>query len=113
MSKFRELGEEFRTVFAGRGKLADSVIPPVVFVIVNAVLGFDYAVWSALALAALPPLPLPPDDLAARRESRFGLLATMLAATIFGCYESMPMATICGTTPMAAHYPTEPCRYWR
>ena len=27
---------------------------------------------SALALAALPPLPLPPDDLAARRESRFG-----------------------------------------
>lgn len=53
MSKFRELGEEFRTVFAGRGKLADSVIPPVVFVIVNAVLGFDYAVWSALALAVL------------------------------------------------------------
>ena len=53
MSKFRELSEEFRTVFAGRGKLADSVIPPVVFVIVNAVLGFDYAVWSSLALAVL------------------------------------------------------------
>lgn len=53
MSKFRELGEEFRTVFAGRGKLADSVVPPVVFVIVNAVLGFDYAVWSSLALAVL------------------------------------------------------------
>ena len=53
MSKFRELAEEFHTVFAGRGKLADSVIPPVVFVIVNAVLGFDYAVWSALALAVL------------------------------------------------------------
>jgi hypothetical protein len=53
MSRFRELGEEFRTVFAGRGKLADSVVPPVVFVIVNAVLGFDYAVWSALALATL------------------------------------------------------------
>ena len=53
MSRFRELAEEFRTVFAGRGKLADSVIPPVVFVIVNAVLGFDYALWSALALAVL------------------------------------------------------------
>jgi len=53
MSKFRELGEEFRTVFAGRGKLADSVLPPVVFVIANTVLGFDYAVWSALALAVL------------------------------------------------------------
>lgn len=53
MSRFRELGEEFRTVFAGRGKLADSVIPPLVFVIVNAVLGFETAVWSALALAVL------------------------------------------------------------
>jgi hypothetical protein len=53
MDRFRELGEEFRTVFAGRGKLADSVIPPLVFVIVNAVLGFEYAAWSALALAVL------------------------------------------------------------
>ncbi len=53
MSRFRELGEEFRTVFAGRGKLADSVIPPLVFVIVNAVLGFETAVWIALALAVL------------------------------------------------------------
>lgn len=53
MSKFRELGEEFRTVFAGRGKLADSMIPPLAFVIVNAALGFDHAVWSALALAVL------------------------------------------------------------
>jgi hypothetical protein len=51
MSTFRELGQEFRTVFAGRGKLADSVIPPLVFVIINALLGVDYAVWSALALA--------------------------------------------------------------
>jgi len=53
MSKLRELGEEFRTVFAGRGKLADSVLPPVVFVIVSALMGFDYAVWSALILAVL------------------------------------------------------------
>ncbi len=53
MGRFRELGEEFRTVFAGRGKLADSVLPPLVFVIVNALLGFDYAAWSALALAVL------------------------------------------------------------
>lgn len=38
-------------VFAGRGTLADSVIPPVVFLIVNALLGFDYAMWSSLALS--------------------------------------------------------------
>lgn len=53
MNKFRELTEEFRTVFAGRGKLVDSVVPPVVFVIVNGLLGFDDAVWSALGLAVL------------------------------------------------------------
>ena len=53
MNKFRELAEEFRTVFSGRGKLADSVVPPIVFVIVNAVMGFDAAMWSALILAVL------------------------------------------------------------
>ncbi len=34
---------------------------------------------SALALAMLPPLPLPPDDLAARPESRFGRVTTWRA----------------------------------
>jgi hypothetical protein len=49
--RFRELFEEFRTVFAGRGTLADAVIPPVVFLIINALLGFDYAMWGSLALS--------------------------------------------------------------
>jgi hypothetical protein len=49
--RFRELFEEFRTVFAGRGTLTDAVIPPAVFLIVNALLGFDYAMWSSLALS--------------------------------------------------------------
>lgn len=40
-------------MFAGRGNLADSVLPPLVFLLVNALAGFDYAAWSALALAAL------------------------------------------------------------
>jgi hypothetical protein len=52
-SRLRELAEEFRTVFAGRGNLADSVVPLLVFLLVNALAGFDYAAWSALALAAL------------------------------------------------------------
>jgi len=51
--KFRELAQEFRTVFAGRSNLADSVIPPIIFLVVNALLGFDYAMWSSLALALL------------------------------------------------------------
>jgi hypothetical protein len=52
-AKFRELADEFRTVVVGRSNLADSVIPPVAFVILNAVLGFEYAMWGSLALAVV------------------------------------------------------------
>lgn len=52
-AKFRELADEFRTVVAGRSNLADSVIPPVAFVILNAALGFEYAMWGSLALAVV------------------------------------------------------------
>jgi hypothetical protein len=52
-NKLRELVEEFRTVVAGRTNLIDSVIPPVMFVVLNAWLGFDYAMWGSLALAVL------------------------------------------------------------
>jgi len=51
VTKFRELVEEFRTVFAGRSNLADSIIPPAIFVIVNAVLGFEAATWGSLGVA--------------------------------------------------------------
>jgi hypothetical protein len=53
MSRLREVADEFRTVFAGRGSLADSIIPPIVFLVINALLGLDYAVWGSLALALL------------------------------------------------------------
>lgn len=52
-SKFRELVEEFRTVFTGRSNLIDSIIPPVIFVIVNALLDFRVAMWGSLAVALL------------------------------------------------------------
>jgi hypothetical protein len=52
-SKLRELSEEFRTVFAGRGNLVDSILPPVIFLIVNAIWGLEYAIWGSLALALL------------------------------------------------------------
>jgi hypothetical protein len=50
-SKFRELWEEFRLVSTGRSNLADSILPPIVFLIINGLLGFKYAMWSSLVLA--------------------------------------------------------------
>ena len=52
-SKVRELAEEFRLVFTGRSNLIDSIVPPVIFLIMNALLGFEYAMWSSLAIALL------------------------------------------------------------
>jgi hypothetical protein len=51
--RLRELTEEFRTVFAGRGNLIDSLIPPIVFLVANPLLGFDYAAWGSLIVALL------------------------------------------------------------
>ena len=52
-SKVRELSEEFRLVFTGRSNLADSIVPPVIFLIINALLGFQVAMWGSLAVALL------------------------------------------------------------
>lgn len=51
--KLRELVQEFRIIFAGRSHLADSVIPPIIFLIANPLLGFDYAVWGSLLISLL------------------------------------------------------------
>lgn len=50
-AKLRELIEEFRAVFAGRSNMADSAIPPISFLIINALVGFDYAVWGSLLIS--------------------------------------------------------------
>jgi hypothetical protein len=52
-AKLRELVEEFRTVVAGRGNLVDAAIPPVIFLVANPLLGFDYAAYGALLSALL------------------------------------------------------------
>ena len=39
MDKLRELIEEFRSVVTGRGNLLDSIVPPLIFLILNALLG--------------------------------------------------------------------------
>jgi len=51
MNKLRELYEEFRSVVARRQKIVDSILPPLTFVIVNALVGVDYALWSSLGMA--------------------------------------------------------------
>ncbi len=50
-SKWRELLEELRTVFTGRNSFFDAILPSIVFLLINGLLGFQAAMWSALILA--------------------------------------------------------------
>lgn len=52
-NKLQELWEEFQAVFAGRGNLVDTIIPPILFVVLNALAGFSAALWGALGVALL------------------------------------------------------------
>ena len=52
-NKFKELIEEFRTVFSGRTNTADAVIPPLLFLIANGAFGFSIAMWVSLATAVI------------------------------------------------------------
>ncbi len=51
MNKLRELIEEFRAVFRGR-KVLDSLLPPLLFLLLNAWLGLGWAAAGALLMAA-------------------------------------------------------------
>jgi hypothetical protein len=51
--KVRELTEEFRTVVVGRSNLTDSIVPPLVFVVINALSGLQVAVAGSFAFALL------------------------------------------------------------
>lgn len=50
--RFSEVVEEFRTVVAGRSNLIDAVLPPLVFLLLNAFLGLTAASWGSLGVAA-------------------------------------------------------------
>ena len=52
-SKARELLDELRTVFAGRSPVFDAILPPILFLLVNGLAGFQAAMWSALALSVV------------------------------------------------------------
>ena len=51
--KLQELSQEFRSVVMGESNLADTLIPTMVFLIVNGVLGFEYAMWTSLVMAVI------------------------------------------------------------
>ena len=52
-SKIHELWDELRTVLTGQNKILDSILPPLAFVVANALFGLQSAIWSALAAAGL------------------------------------------------------------
>jgi hypothetical protein len=52
-NRFREIWDELQTVFSGRVRWADSLLPPLTFLILNTVLGFQAALWGSLGLALL------------------------------------------------------------
>ena len=49
--KWRELLDEFRTVFSGRNSFLDAILPPIIFLLVNGLVGFQAAMWGALLLS--------------------------------------------------------------
>jgi len=51
--KFREIIEELRSVVISRGGWGDSFIPPIVFLILNALFGFEIALWGSIGIALL------------------------------------------------------------
>lgn len=49
----REIGEELGTLVGSSGRLGDALIPGLIFLIGNALLGFQAAIWASLAVTIL------------------------------------------------------------
>ena len=52
-SKSRELIDEIQTVFSGRNSFLDAILPPILFLLINGLAGFQAAMWSSLALSVV------------------------------------------------------------
>jgi hypothetical protein len=52
-SKWHELLDELRTVFSGRNSFLDAILPPIFFILVNSLVSFQAAMWSALAFSVV------------------------------------------------------------
>ena len=53
MSRTEELWSELRTVVLSRGRWLDSLLPPLIFLILNAFIDYQYAILGALLAASL------------------------------------------------------------
>jgi len=47
MPDSKELFEEFKSVFSGSNSILDSLLPPLLFLIINAIFGFQIAFWAS------------------------------------------------------------------
>lgn len=52
-NKIEEIIAESRLVLTGRSNLIDSLVPPILFVLLNSWLGFSVAMWTSLVVALL------------------------------------------------------------
>jgi hypothetical protein len=52
MPDYRELLDEFKSVISGSNSLLDSLVPPVLFLIINIMFGFQPALWASLGIGA-------------------------------------------------------------
>ena len=79
--KVREITEEFRTVVVGRSNITDSIVPPLVFVVIDALWGLQYAIVGSFAFALLIALV----RLSRRQPLKYalgGVGAVVLAAVV-------------------------------
>lgn len=53
MSLLRELANEFKTVLGGNNRIADVIIPPLIFLIANRLGGLSWGFWSSLIAASV------------------------------------------------------------
>jgi hypothetical protein len=53
MNRIQELRQEFQTVLAGRNRITDTLIPPIVFLLLNATTRFEIALYGSLGIALL------------------------------------------------------------
>ena len=51
--KGRELLEELQTVLTGRNSFLDAILPPIIFLMVNGLVNFQAAMWSALIVSII------------------------------------------------------------
>ena len=53
MPRYEELLSELRTIVFSRGRWLDSILPPIIFLILNAIVEYEIAVAGSLSAAVL------------------------------------------------------------